>query len=102
MVKILDYLCRWLVLWSLKLTFIMRTKWFKQLHKRVIVCEVGVFGHWSEMDGGRAQEQGLRPLNPFEKWLTKPLIEQERTWRRRAFRDACMEVTGEDLEAEGI
>jgi len=49
---------------------------------------------------GVAKERKLKPLNRFERWLLKPIIEAEQERRRECFRQAVIEVTGEDPETD--
>lgn len=63
---------------------------------RALICHIGFSGNVSEIDKGIAKDRNLRPLNRFEMWLLSPTIETEKALRKNAWRDAVIEVTGED------
>ncbi|TSC82052.1 MAG: hypothetical protein G01um101420_582 [Parcubacteria group bacterium Gr01-1014_20] len=68
------------------------------LCERANYTAIGFSGHVSVFDEGVAKDRGLKPLNRFERWLLKPIIEAEQGFRRQEFRQAVIEVTGEDPE----
>jgi len=65
------------------------------LLERMNFTEVGFTGHVSIPDKSIAQERKLEPLNDFERFLLKTIIDSERKFRRDCFRQAVLEVTGE-------
>ncbi len=83
---------RYLIFWLTQ-----RTKWSKALSKRMYATEVGFSGHISTLDDHVAKEGKLKPLNRFEKWYLKPIIEIEKELRMSAFKEAVLEVTGESI-----
>ena len=70
------------------------------LFERADYTAIGVTGHVSMFDEGVAKERRLKPLNRFERWLLKPVIEAEQKRRRECFRQAIIEVTGEDPDTD--
>lgn len=70
------------------------------LFERASYTAIGFSGHVSMLDECVAKERKLKPLNRFEKWLIKPIIEAEQRWRRECFRQAVIDVTGEDTETD--
>ncbi len=76
------------------------TGWLTPLWERAKYTEIGFSGHVSMPDENIAEERKLKPLNRLEKWLLKPLIEDEQNLRRDAFRQAMIDVLGEDPEAD--
>ncbi len=58
--------------------------------------EIGFTGHVSAIDQAIIEEKQLKSLNRFERWLLKPIIEAEQKRRRKCFKEAVLEVTGED------
>lgn len=73
---------------------------FSRLSRRAHFTEIGFSGYVSDSDRNLAAEQKVQPLNRFEKWLLRPYIEAAQKARRRAYRQACIEVTGEDPEVD--
>lgn len=68
------------------LTTIRDWQYTEKLYQRMLVFEVGyISGHVSEIDKHYAQENHLKPLSAFEKWLTKELAEHERKQRHIAW-----------------
>ncbi len=70
------------------------------LLERAIYTSIGYTGHVSTFDEGIVKEGKFKPLNRFEQWLLKPVIEAEQKRRRECFRRAVKEVTGEDPYAD--
>ena len=67
-----------------------------KLFQRTDWTAIGFTGYVSLPDHDFAKLHKLKPLNRFERWLMKPIIEAEQTLRRDSFRQACLEVLGED------
>ena len=67
---------------------------------RANYTEIGFSGHVSMLDEGVSKERKLKPLNRFERWLLKPIIEAEQKRRRECFRQAVIEVTDEDPDTD--
>ncbi len=75
------------------LTTIRDWQYTVKLYQRMLVFEVGyVSGHVSDLDKHYAQENRLKPLSAFEKWLTKELAEHERKQRRIAWSNIMEET----------
>ena len=70
------------------------------LFERANYTAIGFSGHVSMLDEGVSKERKLKPLNRFERWLLKPIIEAEQKRRRECFRQAVIDVTGEDPETD--
>jgi hypothetical protein len=70
------------------------------LFERANYTAIGFSGHVSMLDEGVAKERKLKPLNRFEGWLLKPIIEAEQKRRRECWRHAVLHVTGEDPETD--
>ncbi len=66
------------------------------LCRRALFTEIGYTGYLSNVDQKLAKDDNLKLLNWFEKWLMKPVIEEEQVCRRAAFKQAYTEVTGEN------
>lgn len=96
MKKVAD-LIRSFILWSTQWT-----AWAKQLPDRAVFTEIGSTGNVSLPDKSIAKERGLKQLNRFEKWLLQPAIQYEKSRRKDAFRQACIEVLGEDPERDWV
>lgn len=71
------------------------------LFERANYTAIGFSGHISMIDTDIAKERRLTPLNHLERWLLRPVIEAEQQRRRACFRQAVIDVTGEDLERSG-
>lgn len=74
--------------------------WLAPLAERANYTAIGFSGHVSVLDEDIAKKRKLKSLNRFERWLLKPVIEAEQKWRRECFRQAVIEVTGEDPETD--
>ncbi len=61
---------------------------------------IGFSGHVSEVDKSIARQNNFKDLNRFEKWILNPTIEAEKEKRKENFRQAVIEVTGEDPEID--
>jgi len=70
------------------------------LFERANYTAIGFSGHISLLDDSVAEERKLKPLNRFEQWLLKPIVEAEQERRRKCFRQAIIEVAGEDSETD--
>ena len=70
------------------------------LFERANYTAIGFSGHVSTLDTGVAEERKLKPFNRFERWLLGPIIEAEQKRRRECFRQAVLDVTGEDTVEE--
>lgn len=70
------------------------------LFERANYTAIGFSGHVSMLDESVAKERKLKPLNRFEGWLLKPIIEDEQKRRRECFRQAVIDVTGEDPDTD--
>ncbi|MBI2482012.1 MAG: hypothetical protein HYV76_00325 [Candidatus Vogelbacteria bacterium] len=70
------------------------------LFERAEYTAIGLSGHVSMLDKSVAKERKLKPLNRFERWLLKPIIEDEQKLRRECFRQAVIEVMGEDPKTD--
>lgn len=68
------------------------------LYERANYTAIGLSGHVSMIDKDVAKKRRLKPLNRFERWLLQPIVEAEQKHRRENFRQAIIEVTGEDPE----
>ena len=68
---------------------------------RANYTEIGVFGNVSFLDKEFAKEKNYKTLTSFERWLCKPLIAFEIARRKDAFRQASIEVLGEDSDDWG-
>ena len=66
------------------------------LLKRAIATEIGFSGHVSQLDKHYAEQNNIKPLNRFEKWVLAPLIEEEKKRCQFFFIEAVRDVTGED------
>jgi len=87
---------RSLILWAL-----CKTGRLSRLYTRAVFTEIGHFsGNVSLLDDDIAKEHNLKPLNRFERWLLKPIIEYEKADRHDAFRSAYQEVLGEDPDED--
>ena len=82
---------RWTFLFFLRITGLLAPLW-----ERAHYTEVGFACHVTTFDAEIAKNRKLKPLNRFEQWLLKPIIEAERERRREAMREAVIEVTGDD------
>ncbi len=89
-------LVRRVALWSL-----CWTKWYRSTCERAMFTEVGLTGHVSLIDDSIATERKLNPLNRVEKWLLKDDIAAAKQQGRDAFRQACIDVMGEDPYDDG-
>lgn len=69
----------------------------KKLFDRMHLLEIGLTGHISLFDQSTAKDNKYKPLNKFEKWLVKPIIEIEKQRRQNVFASAVREVLGEDM-----
>ena len=76
------------------------TRQLKGLLERATYTEIGLTGHVSLADENMARERKLKPLNRFEKWLLKPVIQTEKNFRQSAWRQSVIEVTGEDPDPD--
>lgn len=88
---------RWLCLFFLRITGKLDS-----LLERANFTAIGFTGYVSLPDERLARERQLKPLNWFERWLLKPCIQAEQVRRRAAFREAVIEVTGEDPETDWV
>ena len=70
------------------------------LFERASYTAIGLSGHVSMLDEVVAEKRQLKPLNRFERWLLQPIIDAEQKRRRENFRQAVIEVTGEDSETD--
>ncbi|HXF44291.1 MAG TPA: hypothetical protein VNK70_02390 [Candidatus Paceibacterota bacterium] len=70
------------------------------LFERANYTAIGFSGHVSMLDEDIAKERKLKPLNRFERWLLKPIIEDEQTRRRECFWQAIIEVTGKGPDTD--
>ena len=59
------------------------------------LTEIGFTGHVSVVDESIAEERNLKPLNKFEKWLCKPIIELEKKRRQEIWEQVTHEYLGE-------
>jgi hypothetical protein len=76
---------------------VIRPKWFKQVKHRAIITEVGFSGYGPTLfDLEIAQKENLKPLKKWEKWLLQPFIQIHQDARKKASRQAYLEVLGED------
>ncbi len=83
------------------LVVIAGTKYGSKLYLRLLHTEVGYLsGYVSDIDRLISRDKGLATLSRFEKWLMQELIEREKTLRRQAFRQSCIDYLGEDSEAD--
>jgi len=73
------------------------TSWFKNLPRRVSITSIGLTGYVSSLDKAIAEEKGLKPLNRFEKWLYRDIIQIEKECRRNIFRRVVLKELGEDI-----
>ena len=69
----------------------------EKLFKRIEMYEIGFTGRVTAIDIGFAKEHNLKPLNKFEKWLAKPLIEFEKERRQYSFAKTMSDFLGEDI-----
>lgn len=69
---------------------------FDLLLLRANYTEIGLSGYVSAFDKDVIEERNLKPLNRFERWLLRPIVEDEKELRRDVFKQAFIEVTGED------
>lgn len=67
-----------------------------KLLERADYTAIGFAGHVSAIDQALSEEKQLKSLNRFELWLLRPFIEAEQKRRRECFRQAVIDVTGED------
>jgi len=89
---------RSLILWAL-----CKTGRLSRLYTRAVFTEIGHFsGNVSLLDDDIAKEHNLKPLNRFERWLLKPIIEYEKADRHDAFRSACQDILDEDPDEDWI
>lgn len=79
------------ILWTL-------TRLGSDVFDRANFLEIGLTGNVSDPDRRVASELGLDLLSSFEKDLLKPYILEEKKRRCLAFREAVIEITGEDPE----
>ena len=70
------------------------------LIRRASITEIGYTGYVSALDEGIIAKEGLKPLTRFERWMLFPYIQHERMCRRAGFRQACIDVLGEDPETD--
>lgn len=69
----------------------------KKLCERTMFTEIGaISGHVSMIDKAIAKERGLEPLSAFERWFMQPRIDSEKLGVQNIFRNACIDVMGED------
>jgi hypothetical protein len=88
---------RTLILWFYRIT-----GKFPQLALRVDLFEVGTTGHGpTVIDKSVAEKRGLKPLNRFERWLVASVVPELQKHHHDAFRQACIEVLGEDPDEWG-
>ena len=73
-----------------------RTGKLNLLFKRMEWCVIGFSGNVSIPDEEFAKQQGYKPLNKFEYWLVKPIVEIEKKRRQDIFKNAMVEILGED------
>lgn len=74
----------------------------KKLNQRTKFTEVGaISGHVSMMDEAVAKERKLEPLNAFERWFMQPRIDKQKQYNQNIFRQACINVMGEDPNEDG-
>jgi len=89
----------------IRISFLMltyKTDWFRKTWERALLLNIGFSGHVSNIDKHIALREGLRPLNRFELWLMTPLIIADKAERKNAFRQACIEVLGEDPDEDWV
>lgn len=85
---------RRLIIWLL-----CKTGRMPRLYQRTVFTEIGHFsGNVSALDKDIAEKHNLHPLNRFERWLMKDIIREEKEIRKDAFREACLNILGEDPE----
>lgn len=82
------------------LLFFRMTGQLTPLFDRASCTAIGLSGHVSMFDKDIAKTHNLKPLNRFEMWLLGPIIEDEQKRRRGCFRQAIIDVTGEDPETD--
>ena len=68
------------------LFFFMITDQLGTLLERANYTEIGFTGSVSIIDRDIAKKRKLKPLNRFERWLLRPMIETEQKRRRECFR----------------
>jgi hypothetical protein len=69
-----------------------------ELLARADFTVIGLSGYVSAHDDLVAKERNLKPLNRFELWLLKPIIEDEQIRRRVHFRHIMRDEFGEDFD----
>lgn len=70
---------------------------FLNVQERMLICHVGyASGHVSLIDERYAEDHQLKPLKGLTLWMMQPVIELEKAMRQDAFRQACIDVLGED------
>jgi hypothetical protein len=82
--------------WMLAVIAWAAPTYFVTLVHRMGTTAVGLTGHVSDLDRAEAAKQQLRPLTRFELWLLHEIIVAERAYRQDCFRQACINVLGED------
>jgi len=78
-------------------------RYVSNLEKRTNCYEVGFSGHGrSGLDDILIREHILKPLNKFEKWLMAGYIVEMKKMHASAWKNACLEVLGEDPDDWGM
>lgn len=92
---------RWWILWILER--IGFKQYVTNIAKRTNCYEVGFSGHGkSKLDDVLIERYNMKPLNRFEKWLMARYIVEMKKAHASAFKEACIEVLGEDPDDWGI
>ena len=91
MKNLIEKIVRKVIIW-----LYMITGKLSKLSRRMMITEIGLSGNVSLLDKSLAEEEGLKSLTSFEKWLLEPYIEIFKKEHRGAFEKSCMEVLGED------
>ncbi len=67
-----------------------------RLFHRANLLHVGLSGNISLLDKSVARDKGLKELTGFWLWVFSPYISEAKPVHKSAFRQACLEVLGED------
>ena len=77
----------------------MKKRQLNKLLKKAVYSEIGLTGQGvTAFDENNVKRYGR--LHPRHRGLLKPIIEAEKVRRKACFRQACIEVIGEDPETD--
>ena len=89
--------------WIITFVSAWRRNWFKQAVQSADYCHIGFSGTGqTAFDKDTIKKRDIQSLDRFGLWLLKTFIEGEKERRWQCFRQASIDVTGEDPEVDPL